>query len=1836
MGAGSNAKPTLPPTGPKHSVGSVHERGVQDNRTQLPQQQQQQQQQQRIGAAVITETLRAPIVHAARTALARTAGAVEEPEPTPPDRRLIIFNVLAKCADGQMRQFRVMADSGSTGEFISTQAAKRGGWTLIAGNFGSALEAFGNSTALTQRVQDVQLSFTGERVGSGLAALHTSTNDFTVAPLSGYDILLGTRFQDAHRAVLHVYDRAMMLRGEDGQEVRVQGFRRAPEAQAHDTSARAVRTSTPGWAQLTRHVPERISALSTREQQNRRTQIARNAAAQIPGVITAAQFEHERREGLWDNARIFCMHEGGRHERETPELPSAGREYVEATDSAQLAPDKVCSITIDAGGYARTEVRTLTEPNKPSTGVTAACNHRSQRADQRTRQAEMCAALTEPTDETGDFEGLEPEEKRQASTTLAQLLAKYAGVMSDLPAGLPPLRGAEAFKIELKPGAEPKGSYGARMTVEDHQAGAKIMAELLSKGFIRPSRSPWGAPMFLVAKPDGTRRMVIDYRLLNAQTIRNRYPLPRVGELFDQLGKARYFSKIDLRTGYWQIRVDEGSVAKTAFTSRFGHYEWLVLPMGLTNAPAAFMSLMEDTFRDELNKFVLLFLDDILIYSDTLEEHAAHIATVLERLRDRKLFAKRSKCAFFCSEVEFLGHHVGRNGLRMVESKVASVQDWPTPTCQSDVEQFLGLAGYYRPFIKDLSRLAAPLAALTGRVRKGKGVKPAGGGKPTQTQRKLWHWGTREDEAFAAVKRAITQAPCLAIADASKPFVVHTDASGYATGAVLMQDHGRGLQPIEFMSVKMTDAQRNYPVHEQELLAITNALHKWSHHLRDRRFTVITDHQSLQYVESSKMSTSRLARWAMQLSDFDFDIRYERGDKNVVADALSRSAAGGAKEPASERPRDVSILGTLREMGHAVRTRRAASEQGHQAAQASRARNNGAAPAAAAAAAAAAEAPMSAAWDSLSEQLQAAALQDADYQSMLVFDDDERAAHGLLPTHADGQEAFVYDLSGAVVIPDDRALRTAMLELAHDSSGHQGRDRTYAWLAARAYWPGMQSEVATYVRGCDRCQRAKPSTQGAQGLPMSLAIPAHPWHTIGMDWIGPFAESPRRHDYVLVVVCKFGGGVVYIPTTKEADAGETLRLVRERVVAEHGWPAAIISDSDARFRSALWTGFWAAKGTHLLRSTAYHPQTDGITERANRTMVEALRACVQQNPRDWDLLLPDIQLAVNSSRNASTGFSPHMLTHGRETRTELDAQLEHAGVVPRRDQLYPGARELAEAVTAAAAAARAHMQAAQAKQRADSARGRRDPVIKAGSYVMLTTANTRQRGPVPDGVSRKLQDKFSGPYLVLDMVGSNAAKLRLPPGDRRLPTFNLAQLKLYTDGAVSHPGRKGQAGHAPAHGRDGAVRSSAGGAAAAAAAAAGAAPAAQREPSYEYINDDGEPVYDAESILRTVTDADGRWYQIKWRGWPESEATWQLARDMGGAQHLVQEFEAQQQQEEQAGVQPMDEDEAAAVVVCNEPAPTLAAMIRHPLAPMAGQNRQRTAAAPVEPLTERERNRAAARDTKPATGVRPAVNSKGALVMPSQRCTADTRSGRQCAQRTCAGEFCWVHLLQQRGLRIRGSLIPGAGKGLVAQRDFRPGDKIADYTGDIVPTGGNLQNSMYVLELSEAVSIDAARTNAGEGRWVNDAHNSGRRNNARFSCNQRAKTACLRATTRIRKGDEVLVSYGRNFWRGQGVARKMDARMEREPDAAAPAPAAAAAAAQGTGSKGAPIVLNALTKKVTEGLHASSTAAQSSSCTRTTHTQQRPVYGGKSATGIALYRSARSRNVRGSVRGSVH
>jgi hypothetical protein len=349
------------------------------------------------------------------------------------------------------------------------------------------------------------------------------------------------------------------------------------------------------------------------------------------------------------------------------------------------------------------------------------------------------------------------------------VVCEYPDVFPDDLPGMPPDRDIE-FIIELQPGTAPISKRPYRMPPNELAELKTQLQDLLDKGFIRPSASPWGCPALFVKKKDNSLRLCVDYRPLNAVTIKNKYPLPRIDILFDQLAGAKVFSKIDLRSGYHQIKIRPSDVPKTAFSTRYGLYEYLVMSFGLTNAPAYFMYLMNSVFMQELDKFVVVFIDDILIYSKTPEDHAKHLHVILQRLRDHHLYAKFSKCEFWLDTVKFLGHTISGDGISVDPSKVQEVMDWKPPTSVHQIRSFLGLAGYYRRFIPDFSRIAKPMTELLK-----KGVK--------------FSWDQKCEDAFHLLRSHLTTAPVLAQPDISKPFDIYCDASGTGLGCVLMQDN---------------------------------------------------------------------------------------------------------------------------------------------------------------------------------------------------------------------------------------------------------------------------------------------------------------------------------------------------------------------------------------------------------------------------------------------------------------------------------------------------------------------------------------------------------------------------------------------------------------------------------------------------------------------------------------------------------------------------------------------------------------------------------------------------------------------------------------------------------------------------------------------------------------------------------------------------------------------------------------------------------------------------------------------------------------------------------------
>ncbi|GJS99553.1 putative nucleotidyltransferase, ribonuclease H [Tanacetum coccineum] len=397
----------------------------------------------------------------------------------------------------------------------------------------------------------------------------------------------------------------------------------------------------------------------------------------------------------------------------------------------------------------------------------------------------------------------------------------------DLP-GLPPTRQVE-FQIDLVPGAAPVARAPYRLAPSEMEELSTQLQELSDKGFIRPSSSPWGAPVLFVKKKDGSFRMCIDYRELNKLTVKNRYPLPRIDDLFDQLQGSSVYSKIDLRSGYHQLRVRDEDIPKTAFRTRYGHYEFQVMPFGLTNAPAVFMDLMNRVCRPYLDKFVIVFIDDILIYSKTKEEHDVHLRLILELLKKEELYAKFSKCDFWLSKVQFLGHVIDSKGIHVDPAKIESIKDWESPKTPTEIRQFLGLAGYYRRFIEGFSKISKPMTKLTQ-----KSVK--------------FNWGEKEETAFQTLKQKLCSAPILALPEGSENFVVYCDASHKGLGAVLMQKE----KVIAYASRQLKIHEKNYTTHDLELGAVVFALKMWRHYLYGTKCVVYTDHKSLQHILDQK------------------------------------------------------------------------------------------------------------------------------------------------------------------------------------------------------------------------------------------------------------------------------------------------------------------------------------------------------------------------------------------------------------------------------------------------------------------------------------------------------------------------------------------------------------------------------------------------------------------------------------------------------------------------------------------------------------------------------------------------------------------------------------------------------------------------------------------------------------------------------------------------------------------------------------------------------------------------------------------------------------------------
>jgi hypothetical protein len=648
------------------------------------------------------------------------------------------------------------------------------------------------------------------------------------------------------------------------------------------------------------------------------------------------------------------------------------------------------------------------------------------------------------------------------------------------------------------------------------------LQDLLDKGFIRPSASPWGCPALFVKKKDNSLRLCVDYRPLNAVTIKNKYPLPRIDILFDQLAGAKVFSKIDLHSGYHQIKIQPSDIPKTAFSTRYGLYEYLVMSFGLTNAPTYFMYLINSVFMQELDKFVVVFIDDILIYSKNSEDHAKHLHVILQRLRDHHLYAKFSKCEFWLDTVKFLGHTISGDGISVDPSKVQEVMDWKPPTTVHQIRSFLGLAGYYRRFIPDFSRIAKPMTELLK-----KGVK--------------FSWDQKCEDAFHTFRNHLTTAPVLAQPDVSKPFDIYCDASRTGLGCVLMQDN----RVIAYASRALRVHEQNYPTHDLELVAIIHALKIWRHHLMGTKCHIYTNHKSLKYIFTQADLNMRQRRWLELIKDYDLEVHYHPGKANVIADALSRKAHCSCLfvEAFNE-----ALCWEMRKLNLEIIPQ---GDLNHLSVVAT-----------------------------LKDSIVLAQQRNKGIRIIKQNITQEEGKYKCFRVDPEGVLWF----NESIIVPKDHQLRKQIMDEAHLSkfSMHPGSTKMYQDLKQNFWWTRMKREIAKYISECDICQRVKASHLKTAGILQPLPIPSWKWEDISMDFIVGLPNTSLRHDSIWVIVDWLTKSAHFLPVHTTYNVKKYAKIYLDRIVRLHGIPKTIISDRGAQFIARFWEQLQHALGTKLI------------------------------------------------------------------------------------------------------------------------------------------------------------------------------------------------------------------------------------------------------------------------------------------------------------------------------------------------------------------------------------------------------------------------------------------------------------------------------------------------------------------------------------------------------------------------------------------------------------------------------------------------------------------------------
>ncbi|QRW08576.1 Retrotransposable element Tf2 protein [Ceratobasidium sp. AG-Ba] len=827
----------------------------------------------------------------------------------------------------------------------------------------------------------------------------------------------------------------------------------------------------------------------------------------------------------------------------------------------------------------------------------------------------------------------------------------------------------------------------------------------LADGKIRPSKSPIASPCFFVKKKDGSLRLVTDYRKINNITIPDQFPMPLQVELVDQVKNAKIYSKLDLRWGFNNIRIKEGDEWKTAFRTAYGIYEYLVMPFGLKNAPAVLQRMMNDIFRHLLGVTVVVYMDDILIFSEKEEDHAEH-------------------------KVIFLGLVITPEGISMEEEKIKAIMEWSAPRKIKEVQAFLGFE----------------------------------------------------------IKKRVSQDPVLIHPDPDKPFILETDASGIAIGAILSQRGEDGyLHPVAYLSKSYNDAQRNYDTANKELLAIVESLKHWRIYLEGTILpvTVFTDHRNLERWKNAETFNRRHARWHMELASFNFEIHYRPGKMSNKPDALSRRhdhedipnpqqiMINAERFKGFKANIEIDIISMIRE--------------------------------------------------SLSDD-----------ESLTTLIESTKKKEDLPPSIRKQYDKYEWkeDLlwyEGRIVIPENKEIRLAILEMHHDNpiAGHQGQARTLELISRRYYWPAMKQQVNRFVETCETCQRSKGHKQYAPQKP--LPIPQKPWEDIAYDFIVKLPES-QGMDSILVVIDRFSRQAHFIPCLESTNAEGLADLFIKEVWKLHGLPKTTVSDRGPTFNSQFLKALYAKLGINPKFSTAFHPETDGITERTNQWLEGFLRSFCNYRQDDWVRWLPIAEFCHNNQVNSATGKTAFETIYGLHPRWDLvDLEVN-----------APNAADMADSMQEIWDEAIASMEFYRSKE-SDPKRE-----YKVGDKVWLVGQNITTRRP-----SKKLDNKKLGPFVISEKISSHAYRLELPKTMRTHNVFHINLLTPFTEDKDFH---RRQARPPP------------------------------------IMTEEGEEEYEVDHVVAWEQRKNGLYYQIRWKGYDPIEDTMERAEKIAELPQIMEDL----------------------------------------------------------------------------------------------------------------------------------------------------------------------------------------------------------------------------------------------------------------------------------------------------------------------------------------------------------